>query len=88
MTKPNDNSQADQPLGLPLNDGLGAAEPTRDVATNNPSGRKCNECGAVFDGEPEHSICGACAAAYEEAMQQEERRAQWHAEMRRDAFGA
>ena len=28
------------------------------------------------------------AAAYEEAMQQEERRAQWHAEMRRDAFGA
>lgn len=26
MTKPNDNSQAAQPLGLPLNDGLGVDE--------------------------------------------------------------
>ena len=37
---------------------------------------------------PSRFPCDACAADYEEAMRQEERRAQWHAEMRLDAFGA
>ena len=30
MTTPNDNSQAAQPLGLPLNDGLGPRVPERE----------------------------------------------------------
>lgn len=50
--------------------------------------RDCEHCGCIFIGSPEHGICDDCSATYREAMRQEERRAEWHAEMRRDAFGA
>lgn len=50
--------------------------------------RDCEHCGCIFIGGPEHGICDDCSAAYREAMRQDEQRAEWHAEMRRDAFGA
>lgn len=50
--------------------------------------RECEHCGNAFTGEAGRSICGDCLAAYSEAMRQDEQRAEWHAEMRRDAFGA
>ena len=87
-TEASNSGQADEPLALRLTDLLGPVAPRRDGETSNSGGCKCNECGEIFLGKPGDSICGACAAAYEEAMRQEERRAQWHAEMRRDAFGA
>ncbi len=59
----------------------------RDRATRTPGGCECEHCGCIFIGGPEHSICGDCFAAYKEAMRQDEQRAEWHAEMRRDAFG-
>ena len=62
-------------------------EPTRNRATNNPGGCECENCGCIFIGGPEHSICGDCFAAYKEAMREDEQRSEWHAEMRRDAFG-
>ncbi len=50
--------------------------------------RECQHCGDILMSGAEHSICGDCFAAYKEAMRQDEQRAEWHAEMRRDAFGA
>lgn len=76
-----------QPLAMGHHADVVDVREVRNSAASDPGGCECNECGAIFIGGPEHSICGACAAAYEEAMRQEERRAEWHAEMRRDAFG-
>lgn len=59
----------------------------RDRATTEPGGCECEHCGCIFIGGPEHTICGMCLAAVKEAMRQDEQRAEWHAEMRRDAFG-
>ena len=71
----------------PVDANVRRQEPTRNRATNNPGGCECENCGCIFIGGPEHSVCGDCFAAYEEAMRKDERRSEWHAEMRRDAFG-
>ena len=76
------------PDGSALSEGLGSVGPKQDRATSEPDGCQCEHCGCIFIGGPENSICGDCFRAYKEAMRQEEQRAQWHAEMRRDAFGA
>jgi hypothetical protein len=80
--------KSSQPLEVGSSEGLGPVVPKRDRATSNPGGCECEHCGCIFIGGPEHSICGDCFAAYKEAMRQDEQRAEWHAEMRRDAFGA
>ena len=56
--------------------------------TSEPGGCECDHCGGIFIGGPAHTICGMCLAAAKEAMRQDEQRAEWHAEMRRDVFGA
>ena len=74
--------------GSACNDVLGHAAPEHDKATGELENSKCEHCGSVFIGGLNSSICGECVAAYEDAMRQDARRAEWHAEMRRDAFGA
>ena len=61
---------------------------SKDRETTEPGGCECEHCGCIFIGGPQHSMCGDCFAGYKEAMRQDEQRAEWHAEMRRDAFGA
>ena len=61
---------------------------SKDRATTEPGGCECHDCGCIFIGGPGHDICGDCDAARKEAMRQDEQRAEWRAEMRRDAFDA
>jgi hypothetical protein len=84
MTEAN---KSDPPLVFGSTDGLGADVPTRDRPTTEPGGCECLECGAIFIGAPWHTACGTCVAAYEAMRREEEQRAEWRAEMRRDAFG-
>ena len=60
----------------------------RDRTTSEPGGCECQHCGAIFIGGPEHDVCGECAKAFMEAERRDEARAEFDAEMRRDAFGA
>lgn len=81
-------SESNPPTAVGSNAGLGADGPKRDRQTDEPGGCECPECGAIFIGAPWHTACGACVAAYDAMRREDERRAEWHAEMRRDAFGA
>lgn len=66
MTKPNDNSQAAKPLGLPLNDGLGAgvargpsrADHWSDCATNSAPAYPAGPCDCM----PTPAMCRAAVA--------------------------
>jgi hypothetical protein len=39
--------------------------PKRDRKTDNPGGCECNECGAIFIGGEEHSLCAVCVELFD-----------------------
>lgn len=38
----------------------------RDRSAEEPGGCECSECGAIFIGEPWHSLCGACVLLFDD----------------------
>lgn len=49
--------------------------------------RQCAHCGVFIEDDLEDILCGNCSAIYKQEMLLEARRAEWHAECRRDVFG-
>ncbi len=66
---------------------IGRYCPERSRATDEPGGQECNDCGCIFIGAEWHSVCSVCNDAREHAQRQDQQRAEWREELRRDAFG-
>lgn len=58
--------------------------PSANRPTTEPGGCECHNCGRIFIGAPDDTICGAC---WDGVQRSEARRAEFNEAMRRDAFG-